>query len=144
MVFLRVRAKIRNGEPDFAVTADSWPAFIYAKEKVDPSNLEKGFLQSKLLVKVRAQFSIHQRSVDSFFVQAFRCIFTSPSSAKGDREDEDVNSGAQRSPPKKQRKIGGGIRKPVAELIGLKKVTPRSVAYTAVQVRFDPLFLLFP
>ena len=43
---------IWNGHPDFVVTADSWPAFLYPHAKADPDDMEHGLFQSALLVKV--------------------------------------------------------------------------------------------
>ncbi|KAI9454727.1 hypothetical protein HD554DRAFT_2031225 [Boletus coccyginus] len=75
------RAGIRNFHPDFLVTADSWPAFLYEGEKYDPQNPSKGLFKNHLLLK------------------AFKHIFTSPSSAlKMDVEHEPVQQ------PKRHRK----------------------------------------
>ncbi|KAG1897248.1 uncharacterized protein F5891DRAFT_957482 [Suillus fuscotomentosus] len=59
-----VRAGIRDRIDGHIVTEMSWPAFLYAGYTADPNNLEEGLFKSKLLV------------------QAFKAIFTSPSSAK--------------------------------------------------------------
>jgi hypothetical protein len=49
---LRVRSHIRQGQPDYIITADSWPAFLYPKAKGDVHNVEQGLLRSALLLKV--------------------------------------------------------------------------------------------
>jgi hypothetical protein len=47
-----VRQNIRDGNPDFLGTADSWPAFLYLHAKANQNNMEHGLLQSAMLVKV--------------------------------------------------------------------------------------------
>ncbi|KAG1761970.1 hypothetical protein EDD22DRAFT_778954 [Suillus occidentalis] len=59
-----VRAGIRDRGEGYVVTEMSWPAFLYAKYTADMDNLEEGLFRSTLLL------------------QAFKAIFTSPSSAK--------------------------------------------------------------
>jgi hypothetical protein len=46
------RQNIRDGHPDFLVTADSWPAFLYPHAKADANDMEHGLFQSAILVKV--------------------------------------------------------------------------------------------
>ncbi|KAG1835884.1 hypothetical protein DFJ58DRAFT_847298 [Suillus subalutaceus] len=42
----RTKEKIRDRDPDFLVTAYSWPAFLYTDYTFDSSNIEKGlFIQ---------------------------------------------------------------------------------------------------
>ncbi|KAG1763642.1 hypothetical protein EDD22DRAFT_776896 [Suillus occidentalis] len=59
-----VRTGIRDRGDGYVVTEMSWPAFLYAGYTADQNNLEEGLFKSKLLI------------------QAFKAIFTSPSSAK--------------------------------------------------------------
>ncbi|KAG1883275.1 hypothetical protein F4604DRAFT_1576096 [Suillus subluteus] len=59
-----VRAGIRDHADGYIVTEMSWPRFLYDGYTTDPNNLEEGLFKSKLLL------------------QAFKAIFTSPSSAK--------------------------------------------------------------
>jgi hypothetical protein len=47
-----IRALIRDGHPEYVVTADSWPAFIYPKTKGDINNVEEGLFHSAILLKV--------------------------------------------------------------------------------------------
>lgn len=47
-----VRTHIRDGHPDFIVTADSWPAFLYPNAKGDIDNIELGLFRSAIFLKV--------------------------------------------------------------------------------------------
>ncbi|KAG2046630.1 hypothetical protein BDR06DRAFT_845756, partial [Suillus hirtellus] len=67
-----VRAGIRDRADGYVMTEMSWLAFLYDKYSADQDNLEEGLFKSTLLL------------------QAFKAIFTSPSSAKevaGDGDD---------------------------------------------------------
>ncbi|KAG2745790.1 hypothetical protein P692DRAFT_201719517 [Suillus brevipes Sb2] len=71
----RVKAGIRDRTSDFIVSENSWPLFLYENYSFDSTDLEKGLFQSKILI------------------QAFKAIFTSPSSAKeadGDGDGADI------------------------------------------------------
>ncbi|KAG1807418.1 hypothetical protein EV424DRAFT_1543895 [Suillus variegatus] len=59
-----IRAGIRDRADGCIVTEMSWPTFLYEKYTADQDNLKEGFFKSTLLI------------------QAFKSIFTSPSSAK--------------------------------------------------------------
>ncbi|KAG1897428.1 uncharacterized protein F5891DRAFT_957202 [Suillus fuscotomentosus] len=59
-----VKASIRDRTLDFIVSENSWPWFVYENYSFNVSDLEKGLFKSKILV------------------QAFKAIFTSPSSAR--------------------------------------------------------------
>ncbi|KAG1786639.1 uncharacterized protein HD556DRAFT_1248044 [Suillus plorans] len=75
------KEKIRDRDPDFLVTAYSWPAMLYLDYTFDSGNIEKGLFRSALLLK------------------AFKHIFTSPSSAKevdGDGDGADAIVASQR------------------------------------------------
>jgi hypothetical protein len=52
-----VKAKIRDGHPDYAVTAHSWPLFLYAGLQAQADDMEKGLFRSELLVKVGFLFN---------------------------------------------------------------------------------------
>ncbi|KAG1774502.1 hypothetical protein EV702DRAFT_974782 [Suillus placidus] len=72
----RVKAGIRDRTTEYIVSENSWPLFMYESYKVNRDNLEEGFLKLKLLV-----------------LQAFKAIFTSPSSVKeadGDGDGADI------------------------------------------------------
>jgi hypothetical protein len=57
-----MRQHIRDGHPDFLVTAESWPAFLYPHARGDNSNLELGLFKSAILVKV-----LHKLNNTSYF-----------------------------------------------------------------------------
>lgn len=68
------------------------------------------------------------------FLQVYKSIFTSPSSAKNTLDEE---NDAENMPPFKSQKTSSNksVRRNVASKLHLNdKVTPRSVAYAAVQV----------
>jgi hypothetical protein len=67
------------------------------------------------------------------FSQVYKSIFTSPSSAKNILDEE---NDAENMAPTKSQKISSNnsVRRNVASKLHLNKVTPRSVAYAAVQV----------
>ena len=67
------------------------------------------------------------------FSQVYKSIFTSPSSAKNILDEENE---AENIAPTKSQKISSNnsVRRNVASKLHLNKVTPRSVAYAAVQV----------
>ena len=79
--------------------------------------------------------------------QAFKHIFTSPSSVSPDEfgsddeeESNDSDVDESESPCKRQKLMDatnghGRTRSHVAELLGMKAVQPRAIAYIAVQVR---------
>ncbi|KAG1798712.1 hypothetical protein EV424DRAFT_1332871 [Suillus variegatus] len=70
-----VKAGIRDRTVDYIVSENSWPLFLYEKYTVNYGNLEQGLFKSKILV------------------QAFKAIFTSPSSAReadGDGDGADI------------------------------------------------------
>ena len=71
------------------------------------------------------------------FIQVYKAIFTSPSSARDILEEED---NAENMPPAKAQRTSSGnksVRRNVASKVNLNdKVTPRSIAYAAVQVGF--------
>ncbi|KAG2085142.1 hypothetical protein BD769DRAFT_1681782 [Suillus cothurnatus] len=67
----RVKVGIRERTSDYIVSENSWPLFLYEGYKINGDNLEQGLFMSKILV------------------QAFKAVFTSPSSAK--EADRDGN-----------------------------------------------------
>ena len=55
LMIVRVRKNIRERHPQFLVTEDSWPKFLYdTQHTYDPDNIEKGLFRSTLLLRVRA------------------------------------------------------------------------------------------
>ena len=113
--------KIRDLHPNFVVTANSWPTFLYEDYKYDPTDPSKGLFKGSILLKARdsSLINLHSR-----FGQSFKLIFTSPTSVD---EEEDA--------PAKRRRAERRTRAHVAQILKMKKVTPRAIAYIAVQVR---------
>ncbi|KAJ3985138.1 hypothetical protein F5890DRAFT_1473973 [Lentinula detonsa] len=111
---LAVRATLRKLEDptyDFASSAHS--RCFYPAEGFDPEDLDKGFLQSHLLLQV------------------YRMLFTSPSSTK-DRSDDLENL----PPAPKKKKGTASHRANVAQRIQMASVVPRSIAYAAIHLHF--------
>jgi uncharacterized protein DUF6698 len=81
------------------------------------------------------------------FIQVYKAIFTSPSSARDVSEEED-NADSENLPPAKLRRTSSrkkpqAVRRNVASKVNLNnKVTPRSIAYAAVQVDFVLLHII--
>ncbi|KAF9464229.1 hypothetical protein BDZ94DRAFT_1162369, partial [Collybia nuda] len=114
---IAVQQCIRDGHPNFSVTGDGWPSFLYPHAKGDVNDVEKGLLKSALLVKT------------------YKFIFTSPTSA----QDIDCELDAETQTPrshKRARKHKAPTRGHIANILKMKAVTPRSIAYVAVQLRF--------
>lgn len=112
---LRVVAKIRNCHIDYPLgpTANA----LFHRHQGDPSDVEKGYLRSALLVKT------------------WKHIFTSPSSAN-DVSTEDA-SGDENPPPAGRQRTAANKKKAtksVASTVNLTHVAPRSIAYAAVQL----------
>ncbi|KAI9566744.1 hypothetical protein HD554DRAFT_2025084, partial [Boletus coccyginus] len=99
---------IQNLHSEYLIMANLWPWFIYKDGKYDPAHPAKGLFQGSLLVK------------------AFQLMFTSSSSVT----DENVLN----SQPKKQHYVERHTRTNVADLLQMKKVELRTIAYVAVQV----------
>lgn len=113
------------------MTADSWPLFLYAKYTCDPNDIVKGLFQSPILVKVCHQiFSSSYTASLLLSQQAYKYLFTSPSSVS----EDDAEGLENPRPSKRAKKALTATRANVALLIGLNSVTPRSIAYVAVQV----------
>jgi hypothetical protein len=70
-------------------------------------------------------------NIYSNFLQAFKFVFTSPSSARSVKDDEDDNGPPSAKRPKKS---SVATRSHVASILGMTTVTGRSIAYIAVQV----------
>ncbi|KAI6146256.1 hypothetical protein BKA82DRAFT_4330403 [Pisolithus tinctorius] len=89
--------------PDYLVTADCWPYFLYKNKEYDPENLVRGLFKNAMLI------------------QAFKHIFTSPSSADSETVLDDTDLEDQ-------------IQAHVAMLLGMKSICPHAIAYTVVQL----------
>ena len=117
----RHRDKIRDLHPDFIVTANSWPTFLYEDYKYDPTDPAKGLFKGSILLKVHDSNLV---DLCSRFGQSFKLIFTSPTSID---EEEDA--------PAKRQCVERRTCSHVAQIPKMKKVTPWAIAYIAVQVR---------
>ncbi|KAG2152368.1 hypothetical protein BD769DRAFT_1381098 [Suillus cothurnatus] len=115
---LVVKAGIRNRADGYIVTDLSFPAFVYEKYTANLDDLEEGLFKGKILL------------------QAYKAVFTSPSSAKdveGDGDGVDIIQNNRRA---KKSFNALKVKKHVAQIIKMEKVTPRSIAYITCQVRF--------
>jgi hypothetical protein len=68
------------------------------------------------------------------YYQAYKHIFTSPTSAEDIDDQRDLEEHAPR-PHKRSRRQRAPTRGNIANIMGMGSVTPRSIAYVAVQVR---------
>ncbi|KAG2087036.1 uncharacterized protein F5147DRAFT_781461 [Suillus discolor] len=113
-----VKAGIRDRTTTFIVSENSWPSFMYENYEADVQNLEHGLFKSRLLL------------------MGFKAIFTSPSSANevdGDGDGADILENNRRT---RRRSDHARVKTCVASIIGMRKATPRAIAYTACQIRF--------
>ncbi|KAG1769819.1 hypothetical protein EDD22DRAFT_760470, partial [Suillus occidentalis] len=114
-----VKTGIRDRADGFIVTEMSWLAFLYNKYTADQDNLEEGLFKSTILL------------------QAFKAIFTSPSSAKEVACDGDgANIIENNRQARRDVYSGKKVTTHVAQIIKMHKVTPRSIAYAACQLQF--------
>jgi hypothetical protein len=67
-------------------------------------------------------------------LQGYKAVFTSPSSAKDIEGDGDGADVIRNNRLAKKSFAGVKVKKHVAQIIKMKKVTPRSIAYIACQV----------
>jgi hypothetical protein len=105
---------------------------MYENYKADAANLEHGLMKSKLLIMVNGPVI----SIDSWLNawQGFKAIFTSPSSANevdGEGNGADIIENNRRA---RKRSDQAKVKTCVASIIGMRKVTPRAIAYAACQV----------
>lgn len=127
-VFFRVRAKLRNGARGYQFASSMFLRCLYEDEDGDSYNPEEGFLKGPLLLRV--SFLLLCRTallLTMTYVQAYRHIFTSPSSACDENMPSETTS--RRRDVASQLRLGG-------------HVTGRSIAYAATQVRRTPLISL--
>ncbi|KAG2051376.1 hypothetical protein BDR06DRAFT_890009, partial [Suillus hirtellus] len=112
-------AGIRDCSQGYIVMELSFPTFLYERYTANLDDLEAGLFKGRILL------------------QAFKAVFTSPSSAKdveGNGNGADIIENNRCA-----RRAGWGlkVKKHVAQIIKMEKVTPRSIAYIACQVRFS-------
>lgn len=121
---------------------------LYLDYTFDSGNIEKGLFRSALLLKVSRAISNGQHCL--FETKAFKHIFTSPSSAKEVEGDGNGADAIMASQHRRTSESDAATRSHVANIIGMKMVTPRSIAYTACQVcatafaYFSPSRLILP
>ncbi|KAG2055901.1 hypothetical protein BDR06DRAFT_881211, partial [Suillus hirtellus] len=110
--------QITDYHPDYRVTAYSWPAFLYKDEQYDPQNPTNGLFKGNFLLKT------------------FKYIFTSPTSAKMEDQEEPSPDNISTQGHPKQRRTAGKCHTHcnVAGLLNMRSVQPRSITYTAVQL----------
>ena len=114
MISCSVREGLKNSE--ITVAGNQWPLLVYADCKYDSAEPWEGLLQNKLLVWVFYSLQPSDiQSTDIYDFQAFKHIFTSPSSV-------DLDAKATRS--------GNAC------LHSMMRVTTVSLAYVAMQVCF--------
>lgn len=65
--------------------------------------------------------------------QTYKFIFTSPLSVKTMKDIPTLSPTRRVSSSKKPKKLGSKSKRNVAAIIGMRTVTPRSIAYAAVQ-----------
>ncbi|KIJ09901.1 hypothetical protein PAXINDRAFT_164339 [Paxillus involutus ATCC 200175] len=123
-----VKDKICDRDPTFLVTAHSWPLFLYQGYDYNTTDVEKGLFRSSLMVKVGFSGS-SSTIILSLPLQAYKYLFTLPSSAKDVEKDVPADRGDAAGNK-------AATKNHVASIMGLKTVSPRSIAYTAVQLRF--------
>ncbi|KAJ7146777.1 hypothetical protein C8R44DRAFT_18644 [Mycena epipterygia] len=119
-----IRTRIREGDPDYLVTANSWFHGLFPHQKFNPERPEEGIFMNVMLLMV------------------WKYIFTSPISVKTTMQEETAPStSSPRSPrgrgrPKRNaRRAAPTPKRSVASIIGLTRVSGRSIAYACVQYR---------
>ena len=120
-----VRSAIREHHPRYPITANMYPAFLY-EGYYDPANPSKGLFQGGYLVRVWLKYDYCVPICVIMLTQAFRSVFTSPSSAAEDGRAQAGSRQARKLPK---------TRPSVAKLLKLKTVEPRAIAYIACLVR---------
>ena len=111
MIAVRYLNELKLGN----VSDEDFPTFCYEDGFCDPLDIEAGLFRGTFLLRVRNK-SYPSIMTESVLSQTFRRIFTGPSSVL-----------LQKPGPTSKRKCN-------ADIIGLMKVTPRSIAYAVVQV----------
>ncbi|KAG2124738.1 hypothetical protein BD769DRAFT_1312769, partial [Suillus cothurnatus] len=113
-----VKAGIHDRMVEYIVLENSWPLFVYENYAVNSGNLEQGLSKLKILV------------------QAFKAVFTSPSSAKEADRDGDGADILENNWHACRQLNEVKVKTCVASIINMKKVTPHSIAYIVCQVPF--------
>ncbi|KAG1758198.1 hypothetical protein EDD22DRAFT_784236, partial [Suillus occidentalis] len=119
LLLTRVWTGIRDCSEGYIVTDLSFLAYLYDGYTANPDDLEEGLFRGKILV------------------QGYKAVFTSPSSAKDVEGDGDGTDIIQNNRHARKSFNGAKVKKHVAQIINLKKVTPHSIAYIACLIRFS-------
>ncbi|KAJ7764937.1 hypothetical protein B0H16DRAFT_432452 [Mycena metata] len=141
------RSSIREGNPEYAVTAGSWWNGLYPNGKCDPDDPEKGLFRGHLLImtwkfiftspiSVKNMPDINSSSPPS---SPFRRAPSSPSqrtpSSPSPRTPSSPSRRERRKAAKQFKKQVSTPKRSVAAILGLTQVTGRSIGYAAVQLR---------
>lgn len=110
----------------------SFPAFLYETYTANPDNLEEGIFKGKILLQVH--HARVARRWSHVILQAYKAVFTSPSSAKDVECDGDGTDIIENNCRTKKAFSTIKVKKHVAQIIKMDKVTPRSIVYIACQV----------
>ncbi|KAJ7704599.1 hypothetical protein B0H17DRAFT_1193802 [Mycena rosella] len=105
---------------EYDITIKDWFIGLYPHKKFDPENQDLGLFKNVMLLMV------------------WKYIFTSPISIKStvpheDRENDDAPPAPSSSSTSRRKKAKPATKRSVASIIGLTRVTGRSIAYAAVQ-----------
>ncbi|KAJ4492268.1 hypothetical protein C8R41DRAFT_981247 [Lentinula lateritia] len=101
---------------------------FYHDEEGDADDVEKGFLRSTLLIQVWQQIFRSSGSITSD---------TSSSPHSSENEFNDAQSDTALAPAPRSSKTRASTKHTVAQIYGLTKVTPRTIAYSCVLLRFS-------
>ncbi|KAG1742955.1 hypothetical protein EDD22DRAFT_958866 [Suillus occidentalis] len=116
---IRMTQRIHDRSDGYVVTDLSFPAFLYKKYTSNPDDLEEGLFKGKILL------------------QSYKAVFTSPSSAKAIEGDGDGADIIKNNRHARKACFGAGkVKKHVAQIIKMERVTPHSITYIVCQVQF--------
>ncbi|KAF8429427.1 hypothetical protein L210DRAFT_3652070 [Boletus edulis BED1] len=115
---LRVRAAVRAFEPDFRVTAHSWPSFLYPEGKYDKNHPAKGLFRGGHLLQIPSNI----RHSDAYSPLQVRQLLKTIAR---------ISFKVRRRPTKLLNRTRGNV----ASLLKMKTVQPRAIAYIAAQLR---------
>ena len=123
--------KIHDETDSYSALMDYWIRCLYEGKEGDPADVEKGFLQGKLLVKVHiSTVAPAHRLLTTHPFKTFKVIFILPSLV--DHNPGEQNNQLQRG---KSGRIGPPKQTNNTELHQMDgSVTPCTIAYAAVQV----------
>jgi hypothetical protein len=129
-----VRTKLREVDSDYDYTVDLCLRCFYRGFKGFREDPEKGFLQSSLLIKVCWVRLYVTKLIP--YCKTFKHIFTSPSSSHDISILDNENDAETIQPSKKTRRTETGKKANTRKAVQMTRVTPRAIAYAAVQVLY--------